>query len=276
TTGHIATSLEAALHRVLEGTAELDGKLQVAKIETDVAQKRAREVDAEVGLLQQQIVKLAAEKDEQIQRLDKENVSLNEEFQDAKKKLEDARRRLERLEIVVREKAAAETVLNTNIESLTDALRDAMRYEHAYTSLCKEVDALVLRNELVEREADHLSRFNAEILGHTNPNQKIHYLDRIRKDLADTKQKLAVSNRQREAVLDDNDTLRNELYAYRSLSESRSRAPNVTRIARMPLGSSTMNSLSPSGGDTPHNALEDQTVVIPRSSQSPMTIEELM
>jgi uncharacterized tellurite resistance protein B-like protein len=63
-----------------------------------------------------------------------------------------------------------------------------MRYEHAYKALTQEVDALITRNELVEREAEHLSRFNAEILGHTNPNQKIHYLDRVRRDLADAKQ----------------------------------------------------------------------------------------
>lgn len=63
-----------------------------------------------------------------------------------------------------------------------------MRYEHAYKSLCQEVDALVSRNQLVEKEAEHLSQFNAEILGHTNPHQKIHYLDRVRKDLADAKQ----------------------------------------------------------------------------------------
>lgn len=63
-----------------------------------------------------------------------------------------------------------------------------MRWEDAYKRLHEEVEALVQRNELVEREAENMSRFNAEILGHTNPNQKIHYLDRIRRDLAETKQ----------------------------------------------------------------------------------------
>lgn len=69
-----------------------------------------------------------------------------------------------------------------------------MKWEQAYKRLSEEVDALVQRNELVEREADHLSRFNAEILGHTNPNQKIHYLDRIRRDLADAKQVRSAHN----------------------------------------------------------------------------------
>ncbi|KAG9053535.1 hypothetical protein FS842_007913 [Serendipita sp. 407] len=251
-------------------------QLVSSSLQDAIDENQAKEVDTEIGTLQQQIAKLGAEKDEQIERLSKESISLNEELQETQRKLEDARRRLERLETVVREKTAAETALTADIESVTDALRDALRYEHAYNSLCKEVDALVLRNELVEREADHLSHFNAEILGHTNPNQKIHYLDRIRKDLADTKQKLAVSNRQREAVLDDNDTLRNELHAYRSLSESRSRAPNVTRVPRMPLGLSTMNSSSASDAGALHKVPEDHTLVVSRSSHDPMTIEELM
>jgi hypothetical protein len=46
---------------------------------------------------------------------------------------------------------------------------------------------LVDRNDLAEEEADRLSRFNAEILGHNNPAQRIMYVDRIRKELAETK-----------------------------------------------------------------------------------------
>ena len=51
-----------------------------------------------------------------------------------------------------------------------------------------EVNALVDRNELAEEEAQKLSKFNAELLSHKNPAQKILYVDRIRQELADTKQ----------------------------------------------------------------------------------------
>jgi len=47
---------------------------------------------------------------------------------------------------------------------------------------------LVARGSLAEAEAERLSKFNAEILSHTNPQQKIMYLDRIRRQLADTQQ----------------------------------------------------------------------------------------
>ena len=47
---------------------------------------------------------------------------------------------------------------------------------------------LVARNALAEDEANRLSAFNAEILSHRNPTQKILYVDRIRRELAETKQ----------------------------------------------------------------------------------------
>ena len=47
---------------------------------------------------------------------------------------------------------------------------------------------LVARNALAEDEAEHLSQMNAEILGHRNPTQRIFYVDKIRKELAETKQ----------------------------------------------------------------------------------------
>lgn len=47
---------------------------------------------------------------------------------------------------------------------------------------------LVLRNALAEDEAKRVSQLNAEILGHGNANQKILYVDKIRRELSETKQ----------------------------------------------------------------------------------------
>jgi hypothetical protein len=66
-------------------------------------------------------------------------------------------------------------------------LANAERYQEAYYRLSDEVGTLIARNELAEGEAERLSKFNAEILGHTNPAQRIMYVDRIRKELAETK-----------------------------------------------------------------------------------------
>lgn len=67
-------------------------------------------------------------------------------------------------------------------------LADLSRFQEAYYNLVDETEALVARNNLAEEEADNLSKFNAEILGHNNPAQRILYLDRIRRELAEVKQ----------------------------------------------------------------------------------------
>ena len=71
---------------------------------------------------------------------------------------------------------------------LTRALADSEDYAYAYQTLVDEVNALVDRNALAEEEAQQLSKFNAELLSHKNPAQKIMYVDRIRQELADMKQ----------------------------------------------------------------------------------------
>ena len=62
------------------------------------------------------------------------------------------------------------------------------KYQEAYEALLAEVDTLVDRNALAEEEARRLSAFNAEIIGHRNPAQRIQYVDRIRRELHDAKQ----------------------------------------------------------------------------------------
>ena len=72
--------------------------------------------------------------------------------------------------------------------SAYQALAESEDYPHAYQSLVDEVNAPVNRNALTEDEAEKLSKFNAELLNHKNPAQKIMYVDRIRQELADAKQ----------------------------------------------------------------------------------------
>jgi hypothetical protein len=74
------------------------------------------------------------------------------------------------------------------VHRLTLELTDASRFQDAYYKLLDETEGLLARNDLAEEEAGRLSQFNAEILGHHNPAQRIVYVDRIRRELADTKQ----------------------------------------------------------------------------------------
>ena len=67
-------------------------------------------------------------------------------------------------------------------------MSDAECYKEAYFSLSDKIGALLTRNQIAEEEVDRISQFNAEILGHHNPAQRIMYVDRIRRELAEAKQ----------------------------------------------------------------------------------------
>jgi len=73
------------------------------------------------------------------------------------------------------------------IYRLTTALTSAEAYEDAYSRLYEQVGSLIARKQIAEEEANRISKFNAEILGHNNPSQRIMYVDRIRTELAEAK-----------------------------------------------------------------------------------------
>lgn len=136
---------------------------------------------------------------------------------------------------------------------MTTELADSEQFQAAYYSLSDEVKSLIARNELAEGEAEQLSKFNAEILGHHNPAQRIMYVDRIRRELAEikhvrlacrltlsmlsTQQKLAVNVLECESITAHNAELIRELEMYKSASVPLENKPRtiVTRIHRPPL-----------------------------------------
>ena len=139
-------------------------------------------------------------------------------------------------------------------------LADAERYREAYQNLVDEVGVLAARNELAESEAQRLSQFNAEILGHTNPAQRIVYLDRVRRELAETKQvrsckkkrggefanrifiqMLIVTTRERDAAGVQIESLRSELALYLSVPAEGKPRTTMTRVGRMPLVAQSQN-----------------------------------
>ena len=152
-------------------------------------------------------------------------------------------------------------------------LTDASRFQDAYYKLLDETEGLLARNDLAEEEAERLSRFNAEILGHQNPAQRIVYVDRIRRELADTKQvrtavilralvlkvglqKLLVCTRERDALTASNDDLHHEIELYKSSVvpiESKPRSVFI-RVSRPPLTNQSQNARSQS--PTKHVMLE--------------------
>ncbi|KAF9502001.1 hypothetical protein BDN71DRAFT_1485888 [Pleurotus eryngii] len=146
------------------------------------------------------------------------------------------REAVQRLALSVQKAKLVEDGLRADLEQLTAELSEAARYQDAYYSLSEEVDSLVARSALAEDEALRLSQFNAEILGHNNPAQRVTYVDRVRQELAETKQRLLIANRDHEAAIAENTALLEELSMYKSVMMPTDRKPrtNMTRLVRHP------------------------------------------
>ncbi|KAF8197930.1 hypothetical protein BJ912DRAFT_874859 [Pholiota molesta] len=144
---------------------------------------------------------------------------------------------IQRLSSTVQKSRIAEEALREEIDQLTTELTEAERFQKAYYSLCDEVGALLIRNEIAEGEADRISKFNAEILGHNNPAQRIMYVDRIRRELAEAKHKIGLLTKEQEDAAAVNDALQNEIDMYKSVQVPLDSKPrtNITRIGRAPL-----------------------------------------
>ena len=149
-------------------------------------------------------------------------------------------------------------------------------YEQAYEQLSKQIASLIARNKIAEEEATHLSECNAEILGHHNPAQRIMYVDRIRRELAEAKQTIAELRLEKERVEAQGGQLQQELQMYTSIMVPAANKPrtNMTRVTRVPLTNMTEN--------LNHSALPAKSVVqkvqeeVYASPTADLTIDELM
>ncbi|KAJ7647406.1 hypothetical protein FB45DRAFT_734139 [Roridomyces roridus] len=188
--------------------------------------------------LETESAKLRQDRDAVIQRLDEAVASLaraerdNLEYEQKIQAAANDRNTLQQLTETVKRNRMTEDGLRAEIQ-----LADSEQFQSAYYSLSDEVNALIARNELAEVEAQHLSKFNAEILGHHNPAQRIMYVDRIRRELAESKQKYTVTAVELETSTARNTELLRELDMYKSASVPLENKPRtvITRVARPPL-----------------------------------------
>ncbi|TBU40087.1 hypothetical protein BD309DRAFT_927826 [Dichomitus squalens] len=171
----------------------------------------------------------------------------------AEQGLQQEKQASQRLAASLHQAKQAEQFLRSEVEQLSSDLAEAERYQEAYNNMLAEVDRLVVKNALAEEEAQRLSKFNAEIIGHNNPAQRIMYVDRIRRELHETKHKLLLSTRDRDAAYADNDDLRAELELYKSVAvpqevKPRTYITRVTRPVAATLEPDTASSMSTSRG----------------------------
>ncbi|TFK91332.1 hypothetical protein K466DRAFT_660114 [Polyporus arcularius HHB13444] len=210
----------------------------LAKAQTEHAEAQVKLADS-VASLAESNVRLEAIK----KQLEVSQMEARAEVAKAEQMVLQEKQANQRLVASLRQAKQAEQFLRSEIEQLNTDFAEADKYVEAYNGLIAEVDALVMKNALAEDEAQRLSKFNAEILSHKNPAQRIMYVDRIRRELHETKQKLLLSTRDREAVLADNDELRAELDMYKSVAVPHEVKPRttITRVTR--LGPTTASEL---------------------------------
>ncbi|KAJ7072400.1 hypothetical protein C8F01DRAFT_1103868 [Mycena amicta] len=150
------------------------------------------------------------------------------------------RRTIQQLTETIKMGRMTEEGLRGDIASLTASVAESEQFQAAYYSLSDEVKSLIARKELAEGEAEKLSKFNAEILGHHNPAQKIMYVDRVRRELAETKHRLALTTVDLQSATLKNTQLTDELEMYIAVPLDEKPRTAVTRIVRPPLVS-TLN-----------------------------------
>ncbi|KAH9948685.1 hypothetical protein B0H21DRAFT_845411 [Amylocystis lapponica] len=149
----------------------------------------------------------------------------------------------QRLAETVQKCRAAEEAMQAEVEELTSELSLAERYQEAYNSLVEEVDALIdgMRSR---KRSSAPTKIQRRIIGHNNPAQRIMYVDRIRSELHETKQKLLMLTRERDTAVADGDDLRYELQLYKSVAIPPELKPRttVTRVGRVPLATQSATS----------------------------------
>ncbi|TFY82179.1 hypothetical protein EWM64_g1830 [Hericium alpestre] len=213
-------------------------------LSADLKSLRA-EHEANLGRLGELTASLAASEASVLALTDEARTAesrLSEAHVGHEKALKKDRETIQRLSTTIHQHKIAEEALRAEIDQLTSELTDAERYQEAYYNLAEEVESLIARNQLAEDEAARLSKFNVEILSHNNPAQRIMYLDRVRRELAEVRQDLLSMTRDRDAVLTHSETLQHELDTYKSVSAGAEKPrTTVTRVTRIPLGMQSTN-----------------------------------
>ena len=189
-----AADLSSALasHKAIAACLEItqreqcatEGRLKTATDLTEKLKSSSHSVACQLSETEEKMRLAAAASSVALQK-EKDTVQKLTSIVQKSRMAEDALR--SEIEVYVFHSSLAPCFILLLLYRLTTELTNVEKYQEAYYSLSGEVGSLVARNQLAEDEAQRLSKFNAEILSHNNPAQRIMYVDRIRRELAETK-----------------------------------------------------------------------------------------
>ncbi|PBK91390.1 hypothetical protein ARMGADRAFT_994172 [Armillaria gallica] len=241
---------------ILSSYCDADLELADVKRSKQDLSKRLVEVEENQGMLSRQVSQTEGERDsarqllkvaedmaeglrQQSEEYKRQTADLKEKLEEQshayREELEGEKESSQRLTSTIQKQRMAEEGLRAEIELLGTEVANAEQLQEAYRALSDEVGSLLAKNALAEDVAQQLSKFNAEIIGHQNPAQKILYVERIRNELAESKQKHALLTREHEALVSQKQELVNEIDMYKSVVVFNKPKTTITRVHRLPL-----------------------------------------
>ncbi|ORY31611.1 hypothetical protein BCR39DRAFT_558076 [Naematelia encephala] len=142
----------------------------------------------------------------------------------------------------------AESAMVDEIEFLKDAVDRAQQYEELYEALLERHRILQSREAIAQEEVERIGHQNAELMGHTNGDQKISYIEILRREMALVKQELAGTRHMLNKANDQVRSLEEECEAYKAIdSVSVLGVSSRTRLVRrQPEGSNLVESMAAS------------------------------
>ncbi len=101
--------------------------------------------------------------------------------------------------------------------SLRSALNEAYTFEASYNALQEQHNLLLSQYNLSETETHRLIHQNAQLIGHNNSDQKLNYIESIRREMVAVKHELAATRVMLNAANDKVESLTSEVEAYKSI-----------------------------------------------------------
>lgn len=213
-----------------------------SKTSYEQSRKTLEEVQARNEHLGSDLKRLTEEEDaktkevKELRRIDEARQSEIEVLRKENRRLEEVQKshttRLSHL-------AMREEAWLTERAELLESLSEAAAVRVAFDKLQHQMSILAGRSELFEEEAAQLAALNAELASHTNPNQKIVYLDRIRRELDEKRGEVVELRVERDELREKADRLEEEVRVFRSVEVGLDERPRAkfTRVGRVPSAS---------------------------------------
>ncbi|WRT69995.1 uncharacterized protein IL334_006988 [Kwoniella shivajii] len=154
----------------------------------------------------------------QVDNLKMEIEGAEEDKKRSDKQAREDREALKRANETVMRCKTAEEALDEEIQHLQQAYTESAKYEEMYLDLQEKYDLLESREVAAVDEAERLGVENAELAGHNNGDQKINYVEGVRREMVLVKQELASTRHLLNMANDRVITLENENDAYKSIN----------------------------------------------------------